>query len=65
MRKQKYGRIVNTSSVIGLYGYKYISHYATAKSGINGFTMSLSKEGAKNNIFTNSVAPLALTRMTN
>ena len=64
MREQKYGRIVNTSSVLGLHGWIYISDYSTAKSGINGFTFSLAKEGAKNNIFTNSVAPLAETRMT-
>ena len=43
MREQKYGRIVNTSSVLGLHGWIYISDYSTAKSGINGFTFSLAK----------------------
>lgn len=64
MREQGYGRIINTSSCLGLYGDKFISDYSTAKSGLNGFTMSLALEGAKRNIFTNSVAPLARTRMT-
>ena len=64
MREQGYGRIINTSSLLGLYGDKYISDYSTAKSGLNGLTMSLALEGAKRNIFTNSVAPLAKTRMT-
>ena len=64
MREQQYGRIVNTSSPIGLYGDTHISDYSTAKSGLNGFTFSLALEGAKRNIFINSVAPIADTRMT-
>ena len=64
MREQGYGRIINTSSLLGLYADKWISDYATAKSGLNGFTMSLALEGAKRNILTNSIAPLAITRMT-
>lgn len=64
MREQGYGRIINTSSLLGLYADKWISDYATAKSGLNGFTMSLALEGAKRNVLTNSIAPLAITRMT-
>ena len=63
MREKGYGRIINTSSNAGLYGSHGLVDYSTAKSGINGFTMSLALEGAKKNILTNSVAPLADTRM--
>ena len=63
MREKGYGRIVNTSSVAGLHGSHGLVDYSTAKAGLNGFTMSLAIEGGKRNIKTNSIAPLAHTRM--
>jgi NAD(P)-dependent dehydrogenase (short-subunit alcohol dehydrogenase family) len=64
MREKNYGRIVNTSSQSGLYGSFGQVNYATAKMGIHGFSQSLAKEGEKRNIKTNSIAPIAGTRMT-
>lgn len=64
MREKKYGRIINTGSASGIYGSFGQSNYAAAKLGIHGLTQSLAKEGEKRNIFVNTVAPLAGTRMT-
>lgn len=62
--KQKYGRIVNTTSTSGIYGNFGQANYAAAKAGILGFSRALALEGAKNNIFTNAIAPNAGTAMT-
>jgi NAD(P)-dependent dehydrogenase (short-subunit alcohol dehydrogenase family) len=64
MRKQGFGRIINTSSASGLYGSFGQANYAAAKLGIHGFTMTLAREGDKNNIKTNTIAPVAASRMT-
>ena len=64
MRKQGFGRVVNTSSASGLYGSFGQANYAAAKLGIHGFTQTLAKEGEKNNIKVNSIAPVAASRMT-
>uniref|UniRef100_A0A3S8V373 3-oxoacyl-[acyl-carrier-protein] reductase n=1 Tax=Nephromyces sp. MMRI TaxID=2496275 RepID=A0A3S8V373_9APIC len=64
MEKQQYGRIVNASSASGIYGSFGQANYSTAKAGIIGLTSTLSNEGKKRNIFTNAVAPIAGTRMT-
>lgn len=64
MYKQKYGRIVNTSSSSGIYGNFGQANYATAKLGIVGFTRALAREGQKNNILVNVIAPTAGTAMT-
>lgn len=64
MREQQYGRIINTSSAAGLYGNFGQVNYSAAKAGIHGFTMALAKEGEKRNIFVNTIAPLAASRMT-
>eukprot|EP01063_Lacrimia_lanifica_P036824 TRINITY_DN7400_c0_g1_i1.p1 TRINITY_DN7400_c0_g1~~TRINITY_DN7400_c0_g1_i1.p1 ORF type:complete len:311 (+),score=83.45 TRINITY_DN7400_c0_g1_i1:225-1157(+) len=64
MLKQKYGRVVNTSSAAGLFGNVGQANYATAKMGLVGFSQTLGKEGGKHNVFVNAIAPLAGTRMT-
>jgi multifunctional beta-oxidation protein len=64
MVKQKYGRIVNITSTSGIYGNFGQSNYAAAKCGIIGFSKTTAREGAKHNIFVNSLAPSAGTNMT-
>lgn len=62
--QQKYGRIVNTTSAVGLYGNFGQANYSTAKAAILGLTQTLSIEGAKYNILANTIAPNAGTAMT-
>lgn len=62
--KQKYGRVVNTTSTSGIYGNFGQANYAAAKCGILGFSRALAREGAKYNIFVNTIAPNAGTNMT-
>lgn len=57
MIKQKYGRIINISSIIGFIGNVGQSNYSTTKAGLIGFTKSLAKELASRNITVNAVAP--------
>jgi 3-oxoacyl-[acyl-carrier protein] reductase len=57
MIQQKYGRIVNIASVVGLIGNAGQSNYAASKAGIIGFTKSMAKELASRNITVNAVAP--------
>ena len=62
----KWGRIVNISSIIGNIGNAGQSNYSAAKSGINAFTKSIAKEVGKRNITVNAVAPgFIKTDMTN
>lgn len=64
MKEQNYGRIVMTTSPSGLYGNFGQANYGAAKLGQVGFMNTLKIEGAKNNIYTNAIAPVAATRMT-
>ena len=64
MREQNYGRILMTTSPTGLYGNFGQTNYGAAKLGQVGLMHSLKIEGAKNNIHTNTIAPVAATRMT-
>ncbi len=64
MREQGYGRIVMTTSPSGLYGNFGQANYGAAKLGQVGLMNTLKIEGAKYNIHTNAIAPVAATRMT-
>lgn len=57
MMKQRSGAIVNTSSVVGLYGNPGQANYSAAKAGLIGFTKSLAKELGSRGIRVNAVAP--------
>jgi len=66
MIKQRYGRIVNISSVVGLIGNPGQANYAASKAGVVGFTKSMARELASRNITVNAVAPGYIqTDMTN
>lgn len=57
MMKQRSGRIINISSVVGVSGNAGQTNYSASKAGIIGFTKSLAKEVASRNILVNAVAP--------
>lgn len=66
MMRQRYGRIVNISSVVGLHGNAGQANYAASKAGLVGLTKSLAKEFAARNVTVNAVAPGFIgTDMTN
>ena len=57
MMKQRYGRIVNFSSVSGVSGQAGQTNYSSSKAGLIGFTKALAKEVGSRNITVNAVAP--------
>ena len=62
--RQKFGRVINTTSTSGIYGNFGQANYAAAKCGILGFSRALAREGARYNIYVNTIAPNAGTNMT-
>ena len=66
MMKQRFGRIINISSVVGLVGNAGQANYASAKAGLIGLTKASAKELASRNITVNCIAPgYIATDMTN
>ncbi len=61
MRKAKWGRIINVSSIYGLIGGKGEVAYSTAKAGLIGLTKSVAREAGKDGVTVNAVLP-GLTR---
>ena len=57
MMKQRYGRIVNLSSVVGLRGNAGQANYAASKAGLIGMSKSIAKELASRGVTVNLVAP--------
>lgn len=57
MMKQRYGRIINITSIIGLTGNAGQANYAASKAGLIGFTKSVARELASRNITANAIAP--------
>jgi 3-oxoacyl-[acyl-carrier protein] reductase len=57
MLRQRYGRIINISSVVGIMGNPGQANYVASKAGIIGFTKSVAQEVASRNITVNALAP--------
>ena len=57
MMKQRYGKIVNITSIAGITGNPGQTNYSASKAGMIGFTKSLAKEMGKRNICVNAIAP--------
>ena len=64
MRDQEYGRIIFTSSSSGVFGNFGQTNYGSAKMAMIGLMNTLKIEGQNKNVFTNSITPVAYTRMT-
>lgn len=61
MRDQRYGRVVNTSSAVGAFGYPGSAAYAVAKAGLLGLTKVAALENEDRGIKVNAILPIAYT----
>jgi len=57
MTKQRWGRIISLSSIVGIMGNRGQANYASAKAGIIGFTKTIAKEAAFRGVTVNAIAP--------
>ena len=64
MKEQRYGRIINTSSMAGMGAGAMVAHYGAAKEGIVGFTRNVARDLAGLGITCNAIRPRAGTRFT-
>jgi NAD(P)-dependent dehydrogenase (short-subunit alcohol dehydrogenase family) len=63
MVAQRHGKIILTTSVVGLFGMRGQATYAAAKSAVVGLMRILASEGAEHGILVNTISPVGYTRM--